>query len=69
MILATWLGFYSSFMVADKVEIKTLSFRDDAKAVHWVCEGTTDYTLQEIDGIDNHGTEIILHINYESADF
>ena len=56
------LGFYSSFMVANKVEIKTLSFKDESKPVHWVCEGTTDYTLTEIDGIDQHGTEIILHV-------
>ncbi|MEE2923370.1 MAG: molecular chaperone HtpG [bacterium] len=63
------LGFYSSFMVADKVEIKTLSFRDESKPVHWVCNGTTDYTLKEIDGIEHHGTEIILHINEESQEF
>tara|TARA_B100000674_G_C37964606_1_gene973892 strand:+ start:2031 stop:3863 length:1833 start_codon:yes stop_codon:yes gene_type:complete len=63
------LGFYSSFMVANKVEIKTLSFKNESKPVHWICEGTTDYTLTEIDGIDQHGTEIILHVNEESEEF
>lgn len=63
------LGFYSSFMVADKVEIKTKSFRKDTPAVHWICDGTTDYTISELDGIDQHGTEIILHINEESEEF
>lgn len=63
------LGFYSSFMVADKVEIKTLSFRKGSVPVQWICEGTTDYTMSEIEGIEHHGTEIILHINNESEEF
>lgn len=41
------LGFYSAFMVADKVEIFSLSYKDDAKAVHWTCSGETEYTMEE----------------------
>src|SRR6056297_3171557 len=43
------LGFYSSFMVADKVEIRTRSYQPDVAAVHWQCAGTTSYTLDEIE--------------------
>jgi len=63
------LGFYSSFMVADKVEIKSLSFREDAQAVHWICDGSTNYTLGDAEGLVSHGTEIILHINEDSEEF
>ena len=62
------LGFYSAFMVADKVEVNTKSFRDDEKAVRWTCTGTTEYTLEEIEKEDR-GTEIVLHINEESKEF
>lgn len=62
------LGFYSAFMVSDKVEIKTLSMNPNSKGVHWTCEGQTDYTLDEI-SLKEVGTEIILHINEESKDF
>lgn len=61
------LGFYSSFMVADKVEIRTKSFKD-APAVKWSCTGTTDYTLEETEKAER-GTEIILYINEESKEF
>ncbi|MDT8347477.1 MAG: molecular chaperone HtpG, partial [Flavobacteriaceae bacterium] len=54
------LGFYSAFMVADKVEIKSKSYTD-APAVHWVCEGTPSFSMEEIDK-QERGTEIILHI-------
>ena len=62
------LGFYSSFMVSDKVEIITKSFRDDSKAVRWECDGTPDYTLEETERSDR-GTDIILYINDDSKEF
>ncbi len=61
------LGFYSAFMVADKVEIITKSFKD-APAAHWTCDGSPEYTLEETDKQDR-GTEIILHIAEDSLDF
>jgi molecular chaperone HtpG len=61
------LGFYSSFMVANKVEIITKSFKDEP-AARWTCEGTTDFTLEEADKTER-GTEIILHINEEDDQF
>lgn len=63
------LGFYSSFMVSDKVEIKTLSHETGSVGVHWVCDGSTNYTMKELPELLSHGTEIILHINDESKDF
>ncbi|RRO14356.1 molecular chaperone HtpG [Flavobacteriaceae bacterium 14752] len=62
------LGFYSSFMVAHKVEILTKSWKD-APAVHWSCEGTTEFTLEETDKKTERGTEIILHINDDEKEF
>lgn len=62
------LGFYSAFMVADKVEVNTKSFRDEDKAVRWTCTGTTEYTLEDIEKEDR-GTEIVLYINEESKEF
>jgi molecular chaperone HtpG len=62
------LGFYSSFMVSDKVEIKTRSWQSDAKAVHWSCDGSPEFTLDEIDK-DARGTEITLHIDGDSKEF
>ncbi|HSI69894.1 MAG TPA: molecular chaperone HtpG, partial [Gillisia sp.] len=61
------LGFYSAFMVANKVEILTKSYKDEP-AAHWVCEGTTQFTLEEGDKKDR-GTEIILHINEDDKEF
>ncbi|WP_224489182.1 molecular chaperone HtpG [Robertkochia flava] len=61
------LGFYSAFMVADKVEIITKSYLD-APAAHWTCDGSPQYTLEEADRKER-GTEIILHINGESEEF
>jgi len=61
------LGFYSSFMVANKVEIITKSYKDEP-AARWTCEGTTDFTLAEADKTER-GTEIILHINEEDNQF
>ncbi|QTY27047.1 molecular chaperone HtpG [Flavobacterium sp. CS20] len=62
------LGFYSAFMVAHKVEIFTKSWKD-APAVHWSCEGTTEFTLEETDKKTDRGTEIILHINDDEKEF
>lgn len=61
------LGFYSAFMVADKVEIITKSFRDEP-AAHWSCDGSPNYTLEAHDKADR-GTEIILHIAEDSLEF
>ncbi|MGE0076282.1 MAG: molecular chaperone HtpG [Bacteroidales bacterium] len=62
------LGFYSSFMVSDKVEIVTRSWKDDAKAVKWSCNGSPDYNIEEIEK-ENRGTDIILYISDESKEF
>lgn len=62
------LGFYSSFMVSEKVEIVTKSFKEDAKAVRWECDGSPEFTLEETEK-EGRGTDIILHINEESKEF
>ncbi len=62
------LGFYSAFMVADKVEIHTKSYRDDAKAVRWECDGSPEFVLEEIDKKER-GTDIVLHISQDGEDF
>lgn len=62
------LGFYSSFMVSEKVEIITRSYKDDAKAVKWVCDGSPEYTMEETEK-ERRGTDIILHIDEESKEF
>lgn len=63
------LGFYSAFMVASKVEIKTRSFKSEAgEAVHWSCEGNPEFNLESIEKEDR-GTEIILHIAEDSEEF
>jgi molecular chaperone HtpG len=62
------LGFYSSFMVSDKVEIFSKSFKDDVKAVRWECDGSPEYTLEETEK-EQRGTDIILYINEESKEF
>ena len=62
------LGFYSSFMVSKKVDIKTLSWKEGAKAVKWSCDGSPEYTMEEIDKADR-GTEITLYLDDESKEF
>lgn len=62
------LGFYSSFMVAKKVEIITKSYMKTKKAAHWTCDGSPNYTLTEHDKKER-GTEIILHIADDSKEF
>ena len=62
------LGFYSAFMVADRVEIDTLSYKDGAKAVHWDCDGGTTYEMNDSDK-NTVGTEITLYLNEDSVEF
>lgn len=62
------LGFYSSFMVSDKVEIITRSFKEDAKAMHWTCDGSPEFTLEEAEKADR-GTDIVLHISDDCKEF
>ncbi len=62
------LGFYSSFMVAKKVEINTLSHKEGAQAVKWVCDGSPEYSLEEIKK-DDRGTDIVLYIDDENKQF
>ena len=62
------LGFYSSFMVSDKVDINTLSWKEDAKGVAWSCDGSPEFTLDETDS-KARGTSITLHIDSESTEF
>jgi molecular chaperone HtpG len=62
------LGFYSAFMVADKVEIITKSYKD-TPAVKWICDGTTSFTLEETDERTERGTDVILHLNETGAEY
>jgi molecular chaperone HtpG len=62
------LGFYSAFMVAEKVEIITKSHKEGTKAAHWTCDGSPEFTLVEADKT-TRGTEIILHIAEDSTEF
>lgn len=63
------LGFYSAFMVSDKVEIRTRSYREGSKTVVWSCEGTPEYTMSETDEERGHGTDIILHISEDCKEY
>ncbi len=62
------LGFYSSFMVADKVEIDTLSYKPGSQAVHWTCDGTTEFELTDSQRSDQ-GTTIILHLAEDEDEY
>lgn len=62
------LGFYSAFMVADKVEVESLSYKEGAQAIRWTCEGDPSYTIEDIDK-SARGTDIILHISEDSEEF
>lgn len=62
------LGFYSSFMVAQRVDIITKSYREDAPAVKWSCDGSPEYTLEETTRAER-GTDIVLHLDEESKEF
>lgn len=62
------LGFYSSFMVSDKVEVISKSYKEGAPAVRWECDGSPEFTLEETTK-EGRGTDIVLHINDESKEF
>jgi molecular chaperone HtpG len=62
------LGFYSAFMVADQVEIDSLSYQEGAEPAHWVCDGSTSYEISAGQRT-TRGTDVILHINEESLEF
>ena len=62
------LGFYSAFMVADLVEIQTLSYQDGAEPARWVCDGSTEFEITE-GTKTSRGTDIILHVNKDSEEF
>jgi molecular chaperone HtpG len=62
------LGFYSSFMVSDKVEVVTKSYQDGAQAVKWSCDGSPEFSIEEVEK-ENIGTDVILYIDKESKDF
>lgn len=62
------LGFYSAFMVASKVVVLTRSYKEDAHAVEWTCEGDTDFTIQPAEKTER-GTDIILHLSEDAVEF
>ncbi|WP_290087300.1 molecular chaperone HtpG [Paramuribaculum intestinale] len=62
------LGFYSAFMVAKKVEIRSLSYKEGAEAVRWECDGSPEFTMEKTDKAER-GTDIILHIDDENKNF
>ena len=62
------LGFYSTFMVAKMVEVVTKSHKDNMPAVKWTCDGTPEYTMEEVEKADR-GTDIILHLDDENLEF
>ncbi len=62
------LGFYSAFMVAEKVEIETLSYQEGAKGVHWECDGGTEFSMSEVSGL-TRGTRITLYMAEDSLEF
>lgn len=62
------LGFYSAFMVAHQVEIFTKSYKTDSQAVHWVCDGGTEFSLEDCDK-EERGTRIVLHLSDDGKEF
>ncbi|MEA1887805.1 MAG: molecular chaperone HtpG [Bacteroidota bacterium] len=62
------LGFYSSFMVSDKVEVITRSWQKDAPAVKWTCDGSPEYTIEEAER-ERVGTDVVLHLDKDSKEF
>ena len=62
------LGFYSAFMVSDKVEVITKSWQENSQAVKWTCDGTPEFTIEEVERTDR-GTDVILHIDKDSKEF
>ena len=62
------LGFYSSFMVSDRVDIITRSYQDGAQAVKWSCDGSPEFTIDEVDKADR-GTDIVMHLSEDCKEF
>ena len=62
------LGFYSAFMVADKLEIETLSYKEGSTPVHWTCDGGTEYSMTDGEKKE-HGTDITLHLNEDCVKY
>ncbi|QNH61974.1 molecular chaperone HtpG [Hymenobacter sediminicola] len=62
------LGFYSAFMVAKEVEIFSKSYKDDTECAHWVCDGSTEFSLETIEKADR-GTDVVLHVAEDSDEF
>ena len=62
------LGFYSSFMVSDKVEVLTKSYNEDTPAVKWICDGSPEYSIEDTSKAER-GTDVILHIDKDSKEF
>src|SRR5690606_19804724 len=62
------LGFYSAFMVADKVEIQSLSYQEGAEPARWICDGSTSYEISEGSRTER-GTDVILHVNKDGEEF
>src|ERR671913_2376553 len=62
------LGFYSAFMVADKVEIQTLSYQEGAEPARWLCDGSTEFEITEGSRTER-GTDVILYLNADSEEF
>lgn len=63
------LGFYSAFMVADKVEIVTRSYKEGSKTMRWTCDGSPEYAMEEASEERGRGTDVILHLSEESKEF
>ncbi len=63
------LGFYSSFIVSDKVEIFSQSYREEAKSVHWSCTGTPEFEMEELEEKLERGTQIVLHLSEEMKEY
>ncbi len=63
------LGFYSAFMVADRVEIITRSYKEDAKTVRWSCTGSPEFEMEESDETRDRGTTIVLHLSEDAIEF
>ena len=63
------LGFYSAFMVSNKVEIVTRSYKEGSKTMHWTCDGSPEYTMEEASTERSRGTDVILHLSEGSKEF
>lgn len=63
------LGFYSAFMVAEKVILRTKSYQKNTKGVEWECEGSTSFTMKKVDDIEERGTEVVLKLAEDAKEF